>query len=373
MKISFVLGHELPFPPENGGGVNSLLFGLCKGLVKLGHEVTVYSPAAAEKPNLEYKDGIKHIRLKGTHKRQNNLKNVAFGMPYAFRVLRALEDCDILSCHLWHGFLFSYSSKKKVISHTIHRDPKKFLLLFSKMDRIYAGSEAVTIDAKKVVPTLSSKFKTVFNCVEFENYPLPDYRKRDGLIKFLFVGRFSEDKGLESFIRAFISVAAIKSNITFTTIGPMTPQGGGNPDFVAKMQKEVQMNSLTERIIFKEPIFDRVQLDNVIKDHDVIVLPSIGGETLNMSILECMRLGRALLISDLPANAPLNIEGKTGLFAKRNDVSSWSSSINDIASDVERIEEFGRNAYLYGKNTFSTEKIASEYVRDFELQIKHKG
>ena len=373
MKISFVLGHELPFPPAKGGGVNSLLAGLCKAFASLGHDVTAYSPMVPGRPNFEVLDGVRHVRVKGAERRTHNLVNVAAGIPYALRVSRIIEPCDVLSCHLWHGFLFTRFSRARVVTHTIHRDPKKFLLLFAMFDRIYSGSEAVTADATRVVPLLASKCRTVYNAVDFAGYINPLPRLPDGQVRFLYVGRFSVDKGLESFITGFSEAAARHTGIRFKSVGPMTAQEGGDEALVHRMRALVEARGLTDRVEFAEPIYDRHVLDKAISAADVVVLPSIGGETLNMSILECMRLGRAFLISDLPANAPLIIEGETGFWARAGDSADWAARILELASDPARLQRFGEAAYRYGQKKFSCENIAKEYLNDFDVMLFSKS
>ena len=44
LRISLVLGHQLPFPPSAGGGVNNLLWSLARQFRRDGHLVTVCSP-----------------------------------------------------------------------------------------------------------------------------------------------------------------------------------------------------------------------------------------------------------------------------------------------------------------------------------------
>lgn len=373
MKIAIVLGHELPFPPEKGGGVNSLLLGLCKGLVDLGHQVTAYSPSVKDRPDIEILSGVKHVRVKGANRRNNNIHNFIVGIPYFLRVRNIMEECDILSSHLLHGFLFTnFFTKAKVITHTIHRDPKRFLYLFTKVDRLYTATDSVTEETMKLIPLFNNKVKTIYNCVDYSEYLIQKDRIKDGMIRFLFVGRFSKDKGLKVFIEAFCSVAIHSTNIYFKTVGPMIKEFGGDEELVKEMKSLVKSQVLEDRVIFGEPIFDRKKLDALIQEFDIIVLPSIEGETLNMSILECNRLGRALLISDLPANKPLNIEGETGFFAKVNNQNSWETKIQEIATDVDKVALMGKKAYLYGRNNFSVEKIASNYINDFEYLLSVK-
>lgn len=373
MKISFVLGHELPFPPQQGGGVNSLLAGLCIAMARLGHEVTAYSPKVSGKPDNELLDGIRHVRLKASVRRHPNLANFAAGIPYALRVYKALEPCDVLSCHLWHGFFFSHHPHAQVVTHTIHRDPKRFLKLFTLFDRIYSGSETVTKEACRVAPKLAHKCRTIPNAVDFSGYSEPQPRPLDGLVRFVYVGRFSADKGLESFVHAFCDAALHNSSLKFKSIGPMSSQGGGDEVLVTRMRKLVVERGLAERIEFSEPIYDRAVLDQEIRAADVVVLPSIGGETLNMSILECMRLGRSFLISDLPANAPLLVDGSTGLLARAGDSAHWTECILELAADPKRLQGFGLEAYRYGRQKFSCEQIASRYIDDFKLLLARKS
>jgi glycosyltransferase involved in cell wall biosynthesis len=369
MKITFALGHELPFPPDKGGGVNSLLEGLCKALATLGHDVTAYSPSTPGRPDLEIRDGVRHVRVRGTSRRPRNFLNVLAGVPYALRLAWALEPCDVFSGHLWHGFFFSLFKRARVVTHTIHRDPKRYLLLFALLDRIYSGSDTVTEAATRVVPLLADKCRTIYNAVDFTGYAIPSSKPRDGKVRFLFIGRFSADKGLDTFIPAFCDAAKHQSDIFFKSVGPITAGEGADESLVTRMRMLVDQRKLSNRVDFMPPIYDRVALDTLIHESDVVVLPSVGGETLNMSILESMRIGRALLISDLPANSPLLKEGLTGLFACAGDQSNWSDRILEISRDHDRLERFGVAAYHYGREHFSCEHIAQEYVQDFEALL----
>lgn len=372
MKISFVLGHELPFPPSKGGGVNSLLNGLSIALVKKGNEVTVYSPLFNDADSVEIIDDVKHIRVPGASKKDGNIRNVMAGFPYAIRVREALKPCDVLTCHLWQGFLFSGLRRARVLTHTIHRDPKKALLFFSFFDRIYAASEDIIERAGTVVPSLKSKMLTVHNCVDFYGYDYVRPSSHDNEVRFLYIGRFSADKGLESFIKGFCQISSRNPRIRFIAIGPKTKESGGEPEFLEKMIAFVEESKCANRVEFLGPVYSRAALDSHIASSDVIVLPSIGGETLNMSILESMRIGRALLISDLAANRPLIDPGKTGLLVRAGEDTDWARQIEGISSNRELLHQFGHQAYKYGKAHFSTENIATQYLQDFENLLSLK-
>lgn len=372
MKISFVLGHELSFPPQGGGGVNSLLHALTKALARAGHDVVAYSPTFDGAASDEVVEGVRHIRVKGAARHPNNLRNQVNGLPYAIRVRAALLKCDVLSCHLLSSFLFKPNTKAKVITHTIHRDPKNFLALSSFLDRIYAGSEAVSDEAVNKLPWLRSKVKTVHNCVDFEGYS-PSLSNKNDDFTFIYVGRFSRDKGLETLIKAFVNAASNYPNIRLKTIGPLEADKGAEPDFVEEMKKLVIQSGLSDRVTISPAIYDRKLLDKIILQANVVCLPSLGGETLNMSILECLRLSRPVLISDLPANLPLLNNNVSGFLAKVGDAEDWSKSIIKFSemSNTD-YQSMSKNAFEYGLANFASDAIAARYVNDFETLLSAK-
>lgn len=369
MKINIVLGHELPFPSKKGGGVNSLLGQLVNEFNDLENEVTVFSPTYEGSNSIEIINGVKYIRVKGAARKPNLIFNFIIGLPYFFRILKKMEYSDVLSTHLWHGFLFSFFKVSKVKTHTVHRDPKKYLKLFSNFDRIYFGSDSVCNDAKKMMPSLSDKFKTVYNCVDFKNYKNSIKRTANEKITFLYVGRFSEDKGLESLFEGFKKAIKTMPNISLKTVGPLTEEGGSNMSYLNKLSDFIVESKLSDSIQITGPIYEREALDQEIAKNDVIVLPSIYGETLNMVILECMRIGRAQLISDLPANKPLNQEGSTGYFCKAGDANSWAENIIKMSNEINKEVDYGSNTFNYGMTKFSSKIVSKEYISDFNLLL----
>ena len=365
IKINIVLGHELPFPQKKGGGVNSLISQIIEGFDKNKVDIAIYSPINEIYNNYEEFNGVKYYRLKGSKRKKNVFINILAGIPYALRVLIKMRKADVLFSHFWHGFLFSFSKKIKIKVHTVHRDPKKAIKFFTKFDKVYFGSDSVTEEAKLLIPTMKDKFETVYNCVDFTDYMKSENRIKDGKIKFLYIGRFSVDKGLESFIKGFEKSIKINNKIRFKTIGPLDYTGGSDEKYLYKIKNYIERKDLKDYINISGPIYDRSELDREIFNFDAVVLPSIYGETLNMVVLESMRIGRPLLISNLEANLPLLDEGITGYFCNKNDIDSWSHGILKLAEKIENEDFFGYKVHQYGLNKFSSKKIADVYYSNF--------
>lgn len=364
MRIVFALGHELPFPPSRGGGVNALLEGLCHAFVAEGHSVTAYSPLLEGSPARETGGGITHIRFKGAARRKNDYLNAFLGLPYVLAIRSLLKPCDVLSCHMLHAFVFSSCKAAKAVTYTLHREPKWFLPVYRCLDRIYTASDAVATLARRAAPALAAKVLTVHNGVDFRGYMPPEPVAND-VLRFLFVGRFSKDKGVDVLIRAFAAAAKQSPRIQLSVIGPTENRDGGDQRLADEYRAFIAASGLADRIEISPPIFDRLRLDQRIRESDVVCLPSVQGETLNMSVIESMRFGKCLLLSELPANAPLVRSGFNGLFAKIGDEADWTQKILHLATNRDQVAEFGANAFDYGRETFSAERIARDYLRDF--------
>lgn len=369
MKISFVLGHELPFPPKGGGGVNSLLHSLTIALARHGHQVTAYSPTFPGCQRDEAVDGVRHVRIRGTERRSSNLRNVIAGLPYVLRVRSAISPCDVLSCHLLTSFLLKPIRDVKLVTHTIHRDPKRYLLLYRHLDRIYCGSDAVSEAAHQFLGNAAYKAKTIYNCVDMDGYP-PRRCQRGETIEFLYVGRFSRDKGIETMVRAFMRLAAVEPRARLATVGPQEAGMGAEPDFLNAMRTLVESAGLGDRIRFEKPIFNRPGLDQRVSAADVICLPSLGGETLNMAVLECVRLAKPVLISDLPANRPLVVDGLNGFSARMADIDDWHAVMQRfVKMKAAQFEEMSAQSYNFVASRFSSDFIANAYVKDFQSML----
>jgi glycosyltransferase involved in cell wall biosynthesis len=369
MRITFALGHELPFPPSRGGGVNALLDGLCRAFVAEGHTVTAYSPLLDGRPARECDGGITHIRFKGAARRKNDYLNALLGLPYIWAIRASLGRCEILSCHMLHAFVFSGCRAARAVTYTLHRDPKWFVSVYRGLNRVYTASEAVSAQTRQSAPALAAKVRTIHNCVDFRGYEMPAPVRHE-LLRFIFVGRFSQDKGVDVLIRAFVAAAKQDPRIQLSLVGPTLSSDGGDESLAARSRAYIAASGVADRIEIAPPIFDRARLDQRIRESDVVCLPSVRGETLNMSIIESMRLGKCALVSDLPANAPLLKNGLTGLFARAGDEADWTAKILHFAANRDQVEAFGRTAFTYGREAFSTEAIAREYIQDFEALIR---
>jgi glycosyltransferase involved in cell wall biosynthesis len=364
LTINLVLGHQIPFPPTQGGGVNNLIWMLAKRFAARQHKVVVYSPSAEGlAPNETDAFGIEHVRVRGRPMHPNVWINNLQAFPYSVRLWSQLRSADITSFHTPFSFILRHKPGLGVCTHTIHRTPKWFTRIYGALDRVYAGSHAVVRQAEAIAPRLRGKLKAIYNCIELPDSP-PASETRD-TITFLYVGRFVPDKGLESLIRGFLTAAGGSDGIRLRIVGPQTAHEGADVDFFQRMRALVSQHTAGDSVSFEPSIYDRERLFAEIRRASVFCLPSLTGETFSLAALEAMSCAKPLFVSDFGPMPEMVTAGENGYIAKAGDAEAWSEGVRYFAAHRSQIAAMGLRSFERARDCFSAERIAGEYLNDF--------
>ena len=373
LRISLVLGHQLPFPPSAGGGVNNLLWSLARQFRRDGHLVTVCSPLTKGLRRDEIDaDGIRHVRCVGFPPRRGKWWNNIAGLPYALRLWARLPLADVTSFHAPFSFLLRRRTDLGVCTHTIHRTPKWIIRFYGKMDRIYAGSHATVREALRIAPKLAGIVKAVHNCVEFGDWHSINAGDLEEECSLIYVGRFVRDKGLETLICSVMDACRAGCLVRLTTIGPQCNKTGGDSGFFEHMKQLVADSRLASRFTFVPSVQDRTQLRSWIDRHDALCLPSLSGETLSMAALEAMARGKPLLTSDYGPMPELVSHGINGIIVPAGRQGAWAEAIALVTSMKNCLPIMGRQSFNKVQREFNVETIANEYISDFRSLINLK-
>lgn len=376
MKINIVLGQQLVFPPIRGGGVENLNWMLAQEFARLGHEVVAYSRAVPELPERETDtQGIRHVRLPGFDLHPNVWLDHFNALRWARRVAPALENADVTSFHTAFSFLLRYRRGLGVCTHTIHRTPKATVRLYRNLDRIYCGADAILRQARAIDPHLH-QLRRVYNCVRLAAGATPPpalSRAPDEPLRFLYIGRFSRDKGLESLIHGFELALENHPAMELITVGGQTDKAGADSGFFEEMSRYVRDRNLGNKVEFRPAIHDRPTLDALISDCDVVCVPSLGGETFNMAVLEGMSLGKPVLVSDFGPMPEAIDHLQNGYVARAGDPASLAEACTFFATHRAELPQLGARAFCKARDRFSARIIAQEYLADFEALMQKRS
>ncbi len=375
MKINLVLGQQLVFPPIRGGGVENLNWMLAREFARLGHEVVAYSRAVPELPDRETDaHGIRHIRLPGYALHPNLWIDHLSALRWAVKLWPVLEPADVTSFHTAFSFLLRYRRGLGVCTHTIHRTPKPIVPLYRNLDRVYGGGDAVVRQALTIDPRIRN-LKRVWNCIAIPpdaQPPVSPPRSASAGLRFLYVGRFVRDKGIESLIKGFELARTKHPDNTLATVGAQTDQSGADTAFFREMSDYVTRRALARSVELLPPVYDKAKLAALIAAADVICVPSLSGETFSMAVLEGMAQAKPILVSDF-APMPEAIDHQiNGYIARAGDAASIGEAIEYFSTHRDDLPRLGAAAFLKARDRFSAAVIAQEYLADFRELIAGK-
>ena len=161
---------------------------------------------------------------------------------------------------------------------------------------------------------------------------------------FLYVGRFSPEKRLDWFLRAW---SEAKDNSSFVVLIGQGPE-------------ESQLQSLrTSRILMAPPMEDIAQ---AYAAADVFVLPSIS-EGLSNALLEAMSSGLAILGSQVGGTAEAVEDGKTGLLFEPQDEGALKRNLERFLAEPGLAARMGAAARERTVREYSLELAAREYEK----------
>jgi glycosyltransferase involved in cell wall biosynthesis len=346
---------------------------VAKEFARRGQQVIAYSRSFPELPLRDTDEhGIRHVRLQGFDLRPNRWIDHFYGFRYSRVLAPVLENADVTSFHTPFSFILAQCPRLGVCTHTIHRTPKWPLPLYRRLDRLYCGSDAVVNQARRICPSIRT-YKRIHNCIALPPEPVRQIEKTPTTgLRFLYVGRFVADKGIESLVRGFArSLLSFPGN-RLDTIGPQQSEQGGDTNFFRAMCRHVEQAGLTDRVSFLPPEFDREKLDARIAAADVICVPSLAGETFSMAILEAMALAKPVLVSDFGPMTEAVDHLHTGYVARSDDADSLCEGIEFFSARPEELPAIGYAGFMKAKRSFSVDQVASEYLEDFAQLIEAK-
>ena len=387
MKIAQVVCRFKPYK----GGISNMAAEESFGLVKLGHEVTVFTPLYKEEDKNFISSEIKIERL-GTFGR---FGNGAF-LP---QLLWRLKGFDIVHLHypffggaelVWLAKKLNASKIKLVI--TYHMDVvggifmKPFFKFHSKFimpqiiqcaDKVIVTSldYAQTSNIKKLVAGKPEKFIELPPSVDLERF-FPVEKDKELLYKYgindefdkvlLFVGALDKAhyfKGIQFLINSFNVLDYSGSQDVLYRV-KLLIVGEGN--LKEKYQEQVLAAGLKDKIIFADPVGDEdlPKYDNLA---DVIVLPSIDrSEAFGITLIEAMACAKPVVASRLPGVRSVIEDGIDGFLFDVKQEGDLANRVNKLFADKVLREKMGAAGRIKAEKLFNQEILIKKLVGVYE-------
>jgi phosphatidylinositol alpha-mannosyltransferase len=328
-----------PYHLERPGGVQGQVLGLARALGEAGARVVVHAPAgsrairASGRRQLTSPSGLRETvavtAMEGSrpaaHEHRKGcvafeLVGTAVGMPAngsvapvvlwpgAWRrgLARLLEHRpDVVHVHepAAPGLGWACVAARRVDVATFHRAGAslpyrvvgRVVARGLVTARLVAVSDAARRTAAAALDIEPAAFEVVPNAVDPEHFERASPAPRGEAPVVLFVGRHERRKGLGVLLDAHARLRARRRAAGLPE--PVLWVAGSGPD------TEVLRQAATRRgaggVVWLGPL-DHEQLAQCMRAADVVALPSLGGESYGVVLLEAMAAGALVVASDLP-------------------------------------------------------------------------
>ena len=238
------------------------------------------------------------------------------------------------------------SYKKGFIRNLImaaYRRVERFSIL--RADAVIGTGPALVEQAKAIAPgkPVHHIFDIPSSLVEPDPARAAEVRARLGLpagtVLALYVGSFAVYQGIDLLFQAIPPALKKNPDLRFAIIG-------GSPVQVAARQAELAAAGCADRVLFLGHIHPD-ELPHTLAAADILLSPRIAGGNTPLKLLDYLKIGRAIVACDNPANRLILDDANARLVAP--DPAAFGDGIAALAADRpqrERLGAAGHQLYL---------------------------
>lgn len=221
---------------------------------------------------------------------------------------------------------------------------KRVLRVYDKVDKFVCTNEFMRskmldggFDTKKLhtIPTFIPRF-------ENSNFGDKNY--------LLYIGRFSEEKGVGGLVRSFLNSGLQERGVSLHLVGGAVEELNFSESVLSQLKR-------SESRVYFTPFASLEVVEKFIRNAMAVIVPSVWYENLPNVILEAYRFNKPVIASNIGSIPEHVLDGKTGLlFAPGNE-----------ADMAEKMKTIAIDDYLRKKLKTNIEKFRQEYGSELHL------
>jgi len=361
--------------------------GLCRSLVRLGHECHVYTTNADGKKdlNVAIKKPVLMDGVRITYFRSSFLRKIFYAPNMRKTLKSTMENYNLIHLHspyvwpTWMAARMAFKAKKPYVMTTrgmlvrdlVHKKSRwaksVWISLIERRNLERAALVHFTTQSEEaqVRQFGFSLKKTVVLGHGIDEAPtqgLTPESPRENIISFLngapfllYVGRISWEKGLNRLIEAMAYVKDI----------PLLFVGNGDAEYLKTLKDIAQKNGVSNQLIFAGPYYGSVKYD-LYRKAKMFVLPSFY-ENFGNVVLEAMMQGCPVVVTPGVGLADFVRQNGAGLVAE-DSAQGLAKAINQLLGNPDLCKEIKTMGPKAVREKFTWDKIA-ECMADCYEQI----
>jgi glycosyltransferase involved in cell wall biosynthesis len=315
--------HSIPYfiPAFSFGGPVKVVYDLSKMLVKMGHQVTVYTTDASGsegrlREGVETVEGITIRRFRNINNSLAYRHNLFLPLGMYSRVGRDMGGFDIIHLTEFYAvqnaIIYHFARKYRIpfviqahgsLTRTVTRVKLKQAFdliwgngLIKDAARAFSLSELETTQYQSMGMDLNkiAHVPNGMDFTEFGNMPKRgNFRKKWSIDEkdqvILFLARIHKIKGLDILTEAFAFVSSKLSGVKLIIAGP-------DNGYLPSIREKIIRLGIMDKVVFTGALYNEEKL-SAYADADLYVLPSLY-ETFPLGVIEAFACGLPVIVTD---------------------------------------------------------------------------
>jgi phosphatidyl-myo-inositol alpha-mannosyltransferase len=373
MRIALVSPYSWTYP----GGVTRHIEALAGQFFAEGHDVRVFAPydppdrlsarmhRGARPETREMPDWLVPLGRTIGIKSNGAVSNLAH-TPHAITTLRrelGAGAFDVVHLHEPHAPVVGYDALDTTLAPlvgTFHCYSENAISngignLFGakrKLNRLHvriAVSEAAAWTGRRF---FGGEYRIVPNGVDVPaELPVPADREPGAPLRLAFVGQAVERKGLPVLLRAFealrdhVPVELVIVGAEHDEVEPLLLDGARGVNVLGKVSDDEKAAALASA--------------------DLLVAPSLGGESFGMVLTEAFAAGTPVVASDIPGYRDVVRDGVDGVLVPRGDATTLAERLRDLAMAPQQRTAMAGEARAHA-HRYAWPTVAGEVLGAYE-------
>ena len=191
------------------------------------------------------------------------------------------------------------------------------------------------------------------------------FKKYKNFKTILFVGRLSEQKGIQYIIESIPSINKKIKNIKLLIVGEGT--------YKKELTRTIKKLNLESKVEFKGAL-PKNELVDYYNLADVVVMPSLAGRTgtegQGLVLLEAMACGKAVVGTNIGGIKDIIKDGENGLLVKQKESKELANKIVNLLKDSKLRKRIEKNGKKFAIKNYSWQSIVKKFEITYQTTIE---
>ena len=349
MKVLVISGSNIPIPPVFYGGIERIVFNLCKGLSQNDYVINLLAAQKSTHFNGKTKFYRKYRYGKSFLGRAINWAE------FSLQTIRLLNDVDIIHSYFeWPEIHYFINKVKKPIIYS-RQNPCKIdtFKRIIKANPSHGFLQCVSNnEISKVEVTDQKKAFVTYNCVDTDFFKRQKNVNKENFL--LYLGRLNYEKGIDVAVRL-----SQESGVPLKIAGPVRLE----EKFSLKLFKERVEPFLSEHIKYIGCVND---LDKriLLSKAKALIVPNRWEEPFGIMNAEALACGTPIIATNKGSLKEIILNGKTGFLCDNyGELLEAIRNVDYLSGKfcrADAIKRFSLKTYIN-----QTEKIYKKILGDF--------